>query len=130
MVKDLFGWCDSNFESCTLPEAFFVFLLLFVHLKKSLNNLTVLYFELFLNLNSLFIMYTRVYAYVFIHRFCWSSDWPPSEICLYSSSYFLIYVICAFYPLCFRFSENIIPFKKYLVYQHFSWIKNIFFLTF
>lgn len=70
MVKDLFGWCDSNFESCTLPEAFFVFLLLFVHLKKSLNNLTVLYFELFLNLNSLFIMYTRVYAYVFIHRFC------------------------------------------------------------
>ena len=56
MVKDLFGWCDSNFQSCTLPKAFLCVLAVCTFEDYYLNNLAVLYFSSFMNLNALLMI--------------------------------------------------------------------------
>lgn len=53
---------------------------------------------------------------------------PLQKFFLCSSSYFLIYILCAFYPLMFQIFWQHNTLKSYWVYQHSSWIEN-FFLT-
>lgn len=68
MVKELFGWFDRFLKVCTLPEAFFVFIIVCTFEKYSLSNLIVLYFNFFINLNALLII-TLLCKLMFLFRF-------------------------------------------------------------
>lgn len=52
----LAGWCDSNFQSCTLPKAFLCVLAICTFEDYYLNNPAVLYFSSFMNLNALLMI--------------------------------------------------------------------------
>lgn len=99
-----------------------VFVIICTFEKYYLNNLAVLYFKLFANLDAIFIIVYYSINMLLFQRFHWNTDWFLQKFFCILQVIFLFILHVHFYQLMFQiFWEIIIPFKIFK-----TWYTNIF----